>query len=156
MLTLFTYIVWLFHLFINIDAVMLFYLEQHEVIFPCSWIIAGVWKTLINLHDLPGILFFGLDGVHPQQHSLNSAWAKYIMSVKNEDFCWHMFWNVVIMVTHFLQWAAVRTHDLSISIPPQCGLVISSRAMYGSEWGVTSFPSIISEPSPKTKIQMIH
>ena len=28
--------------------------------------------------------------------------------------------------------------------------------MYGSEWGVTSFPSIISEPSPKTKIQMIH
>ena len=76
MLTTFKYIGWLFHLFINIDAVMLFYLEQHEVIDPCSWIIAGMWKMLLNLYELPGFVFFCLDGVHPQQHGLNSAIAK--------------------------------------------------------------------------------
>ena len=76
MQNIFTYIVWLFHLFIKIDAVMLFYLEQHEVIDLCSWIIVGMWKTLLNLSDLSGLVFICIDGVHPQQHGLNSARPK--------------------------------------------------------------------------------
>lgn len=50
--------------------------------------------------------------------------------------------------SHPSQWAAVRTHLASISVPPQKPLLFFSRAMWGIEWAGTSFPPIISEPSP--------
>lgn len=66
-------------------------------------------------------------------------------------------WSCILKPLRFCsypkQWAAVRTHSTSISVPPQAWVLFFTQAMWGSEWATTSFPPIISEPSPAASVQ---
>lgn len=53
------------------------YLQQHEVVDPVVFIVAGVRKTLFDFSGLSGVVFLLFDGVDPQQHRLDAATKRW-------------------------------------------------------------------------------